>query len=144
MFFWLFYKDYLITGDIGYFDSENNLTIISRAKDILISNGKNYFTVDIENYLASNFQELVNRIIIVQIYDTDNSQKKNLCFLKGITNTNLYLEINKKLLLNYGFTISDFYNVEEFPRSKSGKLLRKKLVEQLVNRGRNKWVHKIY
>lgn len=123
-----YYNGYLITGDIGYFDSKKNLTILSRSKDILIHNGKNYFVIDIENFLFHHFSELTGKLIISQIDNQHKNEKDIVCFVEGDLTEKLKIEINKCLLMNYGFTVLNFYSVDAFPRENSGKLSRKKLL----------------
>lgn len=46
-----FIDGWLRTGDIGVFDEDNLLTIVDRVKDMLIYNGYNVYTINLENIL---------------------------------------------------------------------------------------------
>jgi len=42
---------WLLTGDVGFLDSEGFLTLVDRSKDMLVSGGENVYPVEIENAL---------------------------------------------------------------------------------------------
>lgn len=42
------------TGDIGYLDADNFLTIVDRAKDMIITGGFNVYSVEVEQALAAH------------------------------------------------------------------------------------------
>lgn len=46
--------DWMMTGDIGVLDDEGRLTIIDRAKDIIITGGENVASVEVEGVAASH------------------------------------------------------------------------------------------
>jgi acyl-CoA synthetase (AMP-forming)/AMP-acid ligase II len=45
---------FIRTGDLGKFDKENNLFVVSRKKDVIISGGVNIYSEDIEEVLNSH------------------------------------------------------------------------------------------
>jgi long-chain acyl-CoA synthetase len=65
---------WLYTGDLGYFDSEGNLFITGRKKDVIIlSNGKNVYPEEIEaHYLQSPF---IKEICVMGMEGTAGSDK---------------------------------------------------------------------
>lgn len=124
----LYYKDgYLNSGDIGFVDNENKLYIISRKKDVLISNGKNFYVLDIENFIVEKFPDLQNKFAVTSVYNSDFQEKVNVGFIIGKENQDMERRINSLLLINLGITLNKFIFVKSFPTEKSGKLSRKKL-----------------
>ncbi len=65
---------WLYTGDLGYFDSEGNLFITGRKKDVIIlSNGKNVYPEEIEaHYLQSPY---IKEICVMGMEGTAGSDK---------------------------------------------------------------------
>jgi long-chain acyl-CoA synthetase len=61
---------YFYTGDIGYFDSNNNLVISGRIKNLIVtSNGKNIYPEEIENYI--NKIPLVKESLVYEYNEND-------------------------------------------------------------------------
>ena len=42
------------TGDMGYFDDENNLYIVDRKKDMIITGGENVYSVEVESVISTH------------------------------------------------------------------------------------------
>lgn len=62
---------YFYTGDIGYFDDNNNLVISGRIKNLIVtSNGKNIYPEEIENYI--NKIPLVKESLVYEYTENDD------------------------------------------------------------------------
>jgi acyl-CoA synthetase (AMP-forming)/AMP-acid ligase II len=121
--------DFFETGDIGYIIS-NSLYITGRKKDIIISNGKNIHSCDIENYLSDNIDH--DEIIVIPNhtnYDIVITSKKN-------ESNNISAEEISKLLIKRFEIKAD--NIYFLPRSSiiktsSGKPIKYKIIEAINN-----------
>ena len=47
-------EGWLKTGDMGYFDEHENLFLVDRRKDMIISGGENIYSIEVENALAEH------------------------------------------------------------------------------------------
>ncbi|OQX06058.1 MAG: hypothetical protein BWK73_31825 [Thiothrix lacustris] len=115
------------TGDVGYINS-NNLYITGRKKDIIISNGRNIHSCDIENYLSEHIDH--DEVIVIPNntnYDVVIASKKN-------TSNNISTEEINKLLIKKFEIKAD--NIFFLPRSSirktsSGKPIKHKIIETI-------------
>jgi acyl-CoA synthetase (AMP-forming)/AMP-acid ligase II len=118
------------TGDLGYLDEDNDLYIISRIKDIIIINGKNYAPQDIEmtveqatglrlSSFAAAFSVDVNGkeelIVVIEIKGLSQEEKK---VVEQRVKRNLSYELN---LTPYDIFFTPRGGI---PKTTSGKLKR--------------------
>lgn len=127
-----FHNGWLLTGDMAVIDDDGYITIVDRKKDMIISGGENVYSVEVEQVLNSHPQvleaatigfpsekwgEAVGAVIVVKDGETiDENQLKDFC--------------REKLA---GYKIPrQFEYVEALPRNASGKILKYRLREVLV------------
>ena len=120
------YKGWFKTGDIGKIHSDMSLSILGRKKDVIIKDGKNISPLYIEQ-LIKKYKDVDEAVIIGT---KKNYTEKIILFLKIKKNKKL----NKKLLYKFcqknldKFSVPDeIYQTNNFKKTVSGKIIRKKL-----------------
>ena len=113
------------TGDLGYFDQNNNLFVTGRSKDIIIKAGENIYPSNIENLI--NNKKLFKEICIFGINDQVNGEEVAIAIVKKdkINNSRIYSHLKKKLT-NFYFPKKIFY-LKKLPKSLNGKIQKKKI-----------------
>ncbi|MCL2841163.1 MAG: AMP-binding protein [Defluviitaleaceae bacterium] len=139
----LFVDGWLRTGDLGFMRN-GSLVICGRKKDIIIVNGQNYYSHDLEEalYELGIFQR--GNIAIVGLYNPVSQQEEVILFFKGKFD-------NKKYPKMYGHVISKMYDlfgikityiipVSKIPKTTSGKLQRFELRSCYENGDYNEFI----
>ena len=122
-----FYKDYFITGDVGYLSNNGHLILSGREKDIIITGGVNVFANDVEKVL-----NLHNQIKESSIIGVKHKVLGEVICAFVITKKNQPFEEEKikrycsKLLADYQMPF--YYKVvKKFPRGSLNKISKYKL-----------------
>ena len=125
-----FYKDFFLTGDLGYKDSDGKFYFADREKDLIIKGGVNIVPAEIEEIIFKLKEVLSTAVvgvphnyfgedIIAFIQKKDNSLTEEKVF--DILAKNLQvLKIPSKIIF-----------IESMPIGPSGKILKRKLRDQL-------------
>lgn len=129
------------TGDVGFLDSNGNLRIVGRSKEIVIINGKNYSSFELEyaiessgvagitsTYLAtfSSWDDSSDSesVVVLFNFDEDDNDVKNISkTIDGIKKAVI------KFCAKQPLAIIPLQK-EQMPKSTIGKLSRRKLKEQ--------------
>lgn len=133
---------FLRTGDLGFFDSKENLFIKGRIKELIIIRGQNYYPRDIEETIEQACQELRpssgaafsvdhhNEEVLVIVYELQRKYQKNA------DRKDVKFRIKDALAKKYGLTVHDIVIIETatFPKTTSGKLQRKFAREMYLNK----------
>ena len=117
------------TGDLGFVSSDNYLTLVGRAKDLIISGGMNVYPKEVENSLNqisgviesavigladSDFGEAVTAVLVIdETFQRDRDLK----------------QILKKELVNYKIP-KQFLFIDRLPKNAMGKVQKNKLREK--------------
>ena len=117
------------TGDLGFVSSDNYLTLVGRAKDLIISGGMNVYPKEVENRLNqisgviesavigladSDFGEAVTAVLVIdETFQRDRDLK----------------QILKKELVNYKIP-KQFLFIDRLPKNAMGKVQKNKLREK--------------
>lgn len=121
---------WLHTGDIGTIDEDGYLTIVDRAKDMLIYKGYNVYPREVEELLAAH--PAVRAAAVVGRPDPSVGELP-VAFVvparEGVDTDALMTDINDKLLPYK--RIREVRVVEEIPVSAAGKILKRELRQQL-------------
>lgn len=127
---------FLLTGDIGYLDDDGFLYISDRKSDMVISGGVNIYPAEVEGELIN-----MNGIKDCSVFGIPDPEygEKLVAFIEG--DENLQADEIKNFLKDRiaGFKIPKiFEQVSSLPREDSGKIKKRELREQYLNR-----LHKI-
>ncbi|MFE3851706.1 class I adenylate-forming enzyme family protein [Streptomyces griseorubiginosus] len=121
---------WLHTGDIGTIDEDGYLTIVDRAKDMLIYKGYNVYPREVEELLAAH--PAVRAAAVVGRPDPSVGELP-VAFVvparEGVDTDALMADINDKLLPYK--RIREVRVVEEIPVSAAGKILKRELRRRL-------------
>jgi long-chain acyl-CoA synthetase len=134
---------WLITGDLGRFDSTGHLQLFGRVKNMIVTEeGKNVYPEDIENafeglpvkefcVFAANYiwpeKTMLGEKLVLAL-GLDEGQAVDAPLLQQITSRNARLLNFKRVS---GYVVVD----EDFPRTASMKIKRFALAEQIRERG---------
>jgi len=117
---------YFITGDVGIMDEEGRLSIIGRAKDLIITGGLNVYPVEIENVLDALAGIEESAVIGVPHPDFGEAV---VAVVKTTSGTLIEPEIIDALARNLArFKLPKrVYVVDELPRNAMGKVQKDEL-----------------
>jgi long-chain acyl-CoA synthetase len=125
---------WLKTGDLGYLDSDANLYITDRIKDIIICSGHNVSAGELER--MANDHPMVNEAVALGIPNSERCEKIVLAILTDnmMQNEELYLE--KEILSGIKEYSTDVkvVRIDSLPRTTSGKVNRNVLRKQVLGR----------
>ena len=130
-------KKYYITGDIGYFNPNKQITILSRNDDIIKIAGHRLTTGKIEEVILK-----IPEIVECAVVSLKDSIKGEVPFgfviLKNNINNDIFDKIKKNIMdkvANEIGAISRLKGVlicDKLPKTRSGKIIRK-LLKQMIN-----------
>lgn len=125
------------TGDIGYIDDDDFIFITGRKKNIiLLSNGKNVFPEELEEYLAENekIKEVVvigrkkeEETVITALIYPDYDQYKDVSKEEILMEMNGYVETVNKKLPTFKHILAVEIRDTEFEKNTSKKIMRYKI-----------------
>ena len=120
---------WLYTGDMAIVDSEGYITIVDRKKDIIISGGENISSVEVEKVIQNH--PAVFEVVVIGVPDEKWGEVcKALVVLKPgekVTEKTL-IDFVRDQLANYKAPKSIEFR-DEFPKSGTGKILKRALRE---------------
>ncbi|KAL9705630.1 hypothetical protein quinque_009148 [Culex quinquefasciatus] len=121
------------TGDVGYFDEEGYLYLEGRQKDMLKWRGYQIAPADLEAILRDI--EGVDQAYVVGLLDEDGSSDLATAVVVKMEGSELteadILEVVNGKVADYKKLRGGVYFVEEVPFTSNGKILKKKLIEQV-------------
>ncbi len=124
---------WLLTGDMGYMDSEDFLYIVDRKKDLIISKGINIYPREIEEVI--DLFEGVSVSAVIGIPDK-NSGEAPVAYIEleeGVAKID-EVELKKYLrqhLANYKIP-KQMHTIDELPKNATGKVL-KRVLKDILN-----------
>jgi malonyl-CoA/methylmalonyl-CoA synthetase len=125
---------FLITGDLGRFDSEGYLTIVGRQKDLVISGGLNVYPVEVEQALDAQPGVLESAVIGVPHPDFGEAVLAVIVARPGETPDLAAIETDLRA------TLADFKRpkaievLAELPRNAMGKVQKAELRRRFADR----------
>jgi long-chain acyl-CoA synthetase len=116
---------FIRTGDIGRFDADGFLTLLDRAKDMIISGGFNIYPIDLEQMLGSHPD--VRDCAVVGV-PSDAWGESPVAFVVADAPLDL-AAVKDWLNAKLGRTqrVIDMVQLPELPRSEIGKVLKREL-----------------
>lgn len=116
---------YLMSGDLGYFDSEGNLMIRGRAKDLIIRGGHNIYPSHIEAKAVKH--PAVEKAAAFGMPDDRLGERVCLAVIGNISAEDMLDHLAKEDLSKYDMP-EWFVVLDEMPLTASGKILKRELV----------------
>ena len=127
------------TGDLGFL-KDGSLTITGRQKDVILINGSNYYSHEIESVVEKLSEIEVSYTAAVPIQESDRSTDELAIFFnttKTIDNglLDLIKSIRTHIVQSIGINPSYLIPVEktDIPKTSIGKIQRKQLKERFEN-----------
>ncbi len=123
--------EWMMTGDVGVLDEEGRLTIVDRAKDIIITGGENVASLEVESVVSSHAQ--VRECAAVGLPDERWGEKVTIVIALRDTNGDRervgreVIALCREKLASYKVPKTVAY-LDALPRSPFGKVLKRDLV----------------
>lgn len=119
---------YLLSGDLGSFDAEGNLRIEGRAKDLIIRGGHNIYPSRIEALALTH--PAVSKVAAFAVPDDRLGEKVCLGVIGDVSADDMLAHLAAEDLSKFDMP-EWFINVEAFPMTASGKILKRDLTEMV-------------
>lgn len=124
---------WFITGDLGFL-CKDRLVVIGRTQEMVIVNGQNYFSNDLER-IASEVKKVgTNKVAICSTIDPDTQLEKLLAFVvhKGDASkfVPIIVSLREHFAKSVGVRLDYIIPVLQIPKTSSGKLMRFALKEK--------------
>ena len=122
---------WLNTGDLGFLSNEGELIITGREKDIIFSNGMNYYPHDIET-VALQLQELeLGKVVAYGLRQANADSDELLIFIIYRADISGFIGIVRDVMRHIneqtGLEVEHVIPVNRIPKTTSGKLQRRLL-----------------
>ena len=126
----LAYRDgWFYTGDLGFIDQDGHLTIVGRSKEIIKKGGFNINPREIDAIIAK--YQGVNEVSTVGVFDLVYGEEIYSFVMADKSLDYQALDLYCKKSIQSSHRPKKIFFVEDFPRSKSGKILTKALKEMV-------------
>ncbi|WP_328405046.1 acyl-CoA synthetase [Nocardia sp. NBC_00403] len=123
------------SGDVGHFDADGLLYIDGRDDDMIVSGGENVFPLEVENLIAG--REDIFEAAVVGVDDREFGKRLRAFVVPGPESKRDAQEIKDFVKVNLArYKVPrEVIFLDELPRNATGKLLRKPLIEMVVDGG---------
>ncbi|TFH09495.1 MAG: AMP-dependent synthetase, partial [Candidatus Thorarchaeota archaeon] len=129
-------EGWLHSGDLGYLDEDGFLYLVDRKKDMIISGGVNVYPKDIEEVVAQH--PSVQEVAVFGIPDEKWGESSVAAVIlrdaTSITSDELMKWVNERVGAKFQ-RLHQVFILDDFPRSISGKILKRELREKFANSG---------
>jgi long-chain acyl-CoA synthetase len=116
------------TGDMGFFDQDQNLYIVDRKKDMIITGGENVYSVEVENVLAMHPAVMEVAVIGVPSEQWGEAVKALVVLRPGSSATEQDLiAFCRQKIAAYKTPKSIDFQAEPLPKTSTGKLSKRLL-----------------
>lgn len=128
---------WLNTGDLGFVTGKNELVITGREKDIIFSNGLNYYPHDIES-VALQLQELeLGKVVAYGVRQPAEDTDQLLIFILFRGDIGDFIgivrDVTRHINEQTGLEVKQVIPVQRIPKTTSGKLQRRLLGDAYLN-----------
>jgi acyl-CoA synthetase (AMP-forming)/AMP-acid ligase II len=129
--------NWLNTGDLGFLTDQNELVITGREKDIIFSNGLNYYPHDIEA-VALQLQELeLGKVVAYGVRQPNQDTDQLVIFILFRGDIKDFIGIVRDVMRHIneqtGLEVEQVIPVIRIPKTTSGKLQRRLLGDAYLN-----------
>ena len=127
-----FVDGWVKTGDLARMDEENFVTIVDRAKDMLIRGGENIYCVEVENTLYEH-PAVMDVAVIGKAHHTLGEEPLAVVHLKpgaAVTSEELRHHCAQKIAA-FKVPVDVVFWPETLPRNANGKIVKKELKAKL-------------
>jgi long-chain acyl-CoA synthetase len=124
------------SGDVGLFDKDGYLYIVDRIKDMIITGGENVYPHEVEEVLYT--RQEIQECAVVGIPDKDWGERVT-AFITPKPGQKILpeeLKIFLKSRLSPFKVPKEYIVVNEFPKSPAGKILKRELKKQYLERSK--------
>ncbi|MCV7206385.1 acyl-CoA synthetase [Mycolicibacterium peregrinum] len=124
---------YMSSGDMGHFDENGLLFVDGRDDDMIVSGGENVFPQEVENLLEE--RDDIAEVAVVGVDDVEFGKRLRAFIVAepGASPDAAEIKLHVKNNLARHKVPRDVVFVDELPRNATGKLLRRVLVEMVVD-----------
>ncbi|MGV0780472.1 acyl-CoA synthetase [Mycolicibacterium sp. XJ775] len=124
---------YMSSGDMGHFDENGLLFVDGRDDDMIVSGGENVFPQEVENLLEQ--RDDIAEVAVVGVDDVEFGKRLRAFIVAepGASPDAAEIKLHVKNNLARHKVPRDVVFVDELPRNATGKLLRRVLVEMVVD-----------
>jgi acyl-CoA synthetase (AMP-forming)/AMP-acid ligase II len=122
------------TGDLGWFDTQGNLTISGRLKDIIIRNGENISASEVERHIAGH--PTVTDVAVIGVPNSRTGERACAVVVLQDAALSLNLDELREYLLARGMTVQKIPEQleirDQLPRNANEKILKRQLQAELA------------
>jgi long-chain acyl-CoA synthetase len=120
---------WLHTGDLGRFDAHGHLTLVDRAKDVVITGGYNVYPSEVEEILLTH--PAVAEAAVIGVPDEEWGERVVAYVVAGTDSTVDVAALDARCIdaIARHKRPKEYRIVEELPRNSAGKVLKKELRE---------------
>ncbi|OBF45938.1 acyl-CoA synthetase [Mycolicibacterium peregrinum] len=124
---------YMSSGDMGHFDENGLLFVDGRDDDMIVSGGENVFPQEVENLLEE--RDDIAEVAVVGVDDVEFGKRLRAFIVAepGASPDAAEIKLHVKNNLARHKVPRDVVFVDELPRNATGKLLRRVLVEMVID-----------
>lgn len=124
---------YMSSGDMGHFDENGLLFVDGRDDDMIVSGGENVFPQEVENLLEE--RDDIAEVAVVGVDDVEFGKRLRAFIVAepGASPDAAEIKLHVKNNLARHKVPRDVVFVDELPRNATGKLLRRVLVQMVVD-----------
>jgi long-chain acyl-CoA synthetase len=117
---------WLHTGDIGRFDTDGYLTLLDRAKDVVISGGYNVYPREVETVLLAD--PAVADVAVLGVPDEEWGERV-VAFVVPVAGRLNPAELDRRCLEEIARhkRPREYHTIDELPRNAAGKVLKREL-----------------
>ncbi|WP_020108034.1 class I adenylate-forming enzyme family protein [Nocardia sp. 348MFTsu5.1] len=119
------------SGDLGYLDNNGLVFVVDRKKDMVISAGENIYCAEVEHALMAS-----DKFVEVTVFGVPDNRRGEVVVAavapregESLTETQVQ-DIVRGALAEYKVPAAVVFDLAPFPRSATGKILKRKVREQ--------------
>ena len=124
-------EGWLDTGDLGFLH-EGRLYITGRYKDLILYNGRNYYSIDIQNMIKEELA-ITNTVCILGVRKNNDINDSVIAFIEGQFAENELEQLKQRVVRHIrsriNVVIEKLVQMDKIPKTASGKFNRMELMK---------------